>query len=122
VSAFVLFFKPADFPEKWEKTDLWDSAARIPGVTVLSDPGGAEASRFNALTSGSSMLYDAEGRLLFSGGITASRGHSGDNDGRRAIVSLVTDEGAAQAEAPVFGCSLVENDNTCSKGEKLCGK
>lgn len=122
VSAYVLFFKPPDFPEGWERTDLWDSAGRIPGVTVLSDEGGIEASRFNAVTSGTAMLYNAEGRLLFSGGITGSRGHSGENEGRSAIVALVTGEAATRAETPVFGCSLVDENDACGKGEELCGK
>lgn len=70
----------------------------------------------------SSMLYGADGRLLFSGGITGSRGHSGDNEGRRAIVSLLTGEGAYKSDTPVFGCSLFDEDDSCSKGEKVCGK
>lgn len=122
VSAYVLFFKPPDFPEGWERTDLWDSAGRIPGVTVLSDEGGIEASRFNAVTSGATMLYDAEGRLLFSGGITASRGHSGDNDGRSAIVALATGDAPARPATPVFGCALVDEDDACGEGKNLCGR
>src|SRR5215212_6657273 len=43
LNAFVLFLKPEGFSEDWEKTDLWQSAARIPGVSVISDEGGAEA-------------------------------------------------------------------------------
>jgi hypothetical protein len=122
VSTYVLFFKPQDFPDGWERTDLWNSAASIPGVTVLSDEAGIEAGRFNAMTSGATMLYGADGRLLFSGGITGSRGHSGDNDGRSAIVALVTGEAATQTATPVFGCSLVGETAACGKGEERCSK
>jgi hypothetical protein len=83
----VVFVKPKDFPEDWEKTDLWTNASMIPGVTVSVDYEGVEARRFGSRTSGQIMLYDADGQLLFSGGITAARGHSGDNDGRNAILS-----------------------------------
>src|ERR1043165_1176426 len=86
LTAYVLFLKPAGFSEEWEKTDLWQSAASIPGVNVLSDDDGAEARLFHATTSGQTNLYDAEGRLLFSGGITGARGHSGDNAGRSAEI------------------------------------
>ena len=106
VSAYVLFFKPTGYSEEWEKSDLWRSAAAIPGVTVLGDDGGIEAVRFHAPISGQTLLYDAEGRLLFSGGITASRGHAGDNAGRSAIVSLLTTGVAERIETPIFGCSL----------------
>jgi hypothetical protein len=122
VATFVLFFKPEGFPEGWERTDLWDSAASIPGVTVLGDQGGVEAARFNGVTSGVAMLYDVDGRLLFSGGITESRGHSGDNEGRSAIASLLTGEGTGQSETPVFGCSLLDEDNSCTEGAKVCSR
>lgn len=111
VTAYVVFFKPTDFPDRWERTDLWRSAAAIPGVQVLRDEGGIEADRFQAATSGQAVLYDAEGRLLFSGGITGSRGHSGDNAGRDAIVSLLTTGAAERTETLVFGCSLHEADS-----------
>ena len=78
VDANVVFVKPKDFPEEWEKTDLWTNAAMIPGVKVRVDHEGVEARRFGSRTSGQIMLYDADGRLVFSGGITAARGHSGE--------------------------------------------
>jgi hypothetical protein len=120
VTAYVLFLKPAGFSEDWEKTDLWQSAANIPGVTAVIDDGGAEARRFHAATSGQTILYDAEGRLLFSGGITGSRGHSGDNAGRSAIVSLVNAGAADRAETFVFGCPLFDPNSECreSKDER----
>lgn len=113
LTAYVLFLKPAGFSEDWEKTDLWQSAAGIPGVTTITDEEGAEAHRFHALTSGQTVLYDAEGRLLFRGGITASRGHAGDNSGRSAIVSLVNAGAAEQAETPVFGCPIFDENSDC---------
>jgi hypothetical protein len=81
-TAIVVFVRFPGFPEKWEETDLWQSAQSIPGVSVLSDPDGREAALFQAEASGQTMLYGAEGKLQFSGGITGSRGHSGDNAGR----------------------------------------
>jgi hypothetical protein len=116
VNANVVFVKPKDFPEEWEKTDMWASAAMIPGVTVSVDDEGIEARRFGSQTSGQVMLYDAGGQLLFSGGITASRGHAGDNDGRNAILSLLTRGAAEQSETPVFGCPLFsESSNDMTK-------
>ena len=108
VATRVLFLKPSDVSEDWEKTDLWRSAAAIPGVEVMRDDDGVEAARFGAATSGQVILYDRDGRLLFSGGITASRGHAGDNDGRDAIVSLLGGGRGTRHSSPVFGCSLLE--------------
>lgn len=112
-TAYVLFLKPAGSSEDWEKTDLWQSAASIPGVKVLVDNEGVEAGRFHAVTSGQTVLYDSEGRLLFSGGITGSRGHSGDNAGLSALVSLLNTGEAASAETSVFGCPLVDTNSEC---------
>ncbi|HLB76837.1 MAG TPA: hypothetical protein VJO72_07370, partial [Candidatus Dormibacteraeota bacterium] len=46
------------------------------------------------------------GRLLFQGGITATRGHEGDSFGQERIASLLTTGAADRADAPVFGCAL----------------
>jgi hypothetical protein len=115
LTAYVLFLKPTGLPVNWEKTDLWQSAAGIPGVKPIIDNDGVEASRFHATTSGQTVLFDAEGHLLFSGGITIARGHAGDNAGRSAIVSLVNSRMAEQTETPVFGCPLFDDNSDCRK-------
>ena len=119
VQAYVLFVKPSDFPDGWEQTDLLTSASAIPGVTVVRDDEGVEAARFRAATSGQTMLYDAGGRLLFSGGITSARGHEGDNAGRAAIVSLLTTDEAGQTGTPVFGCPLFAEGTECRTGVEV---
>ena len=113
VAAYVLFYKPRH-PSRiggsepdWENTELRRAAAKIPGVIVLSDVDGTEARRFGAETSGHTLLFDSTGRLLFNGGITESRGHSGDNAGERALVSLVNNH-RGRSETLVFGCSLTD--------------
>ena len=73
---------------------------------MVSDQANRETSLFQAAASGQTFLYDADGRLRFSGGITAARGHSGDNIGRSSIVSLVAGEGEAATNFSVLGCSL----------------
>jgi hypothetical protein len=106
LDAHVFFYRPIHEPSAWVRTDLWRSANSIPGVQVLEDPEGALARRFGASTSGQTLLYNAGGRLVFNGGITAARGHSGDNNGRQAIVALLQGASPEQNITPVFGCSL----------------
>lgn len=115
LDAYVLFLKPDGFSDDWEKTDLWQRAAAIPGVQPIGDRNGVEARHFQAMTSGQTVLYDPEGRLLFSGGITLARGHAGDNAGRSAIVSLLKARRAEQTETPVFGCPLFDDNSDCRK-------
>ena len=113
LTAYVLFLKPEGFSDDWEKTDLWQSASTIPGVKVILDGDGHEARLFHAATSGQTMLYDPRGRLLFSGGITGSRGHFGDNAGQSAIVALANAEVPDQTETLVFGCPLFDPQSEC---------
>lgn len=115
LSARVLFVKPADFSNDWAETDLWRKASAIPGVEIALDDQGREAALFSAETSGVVLLYDAAGNLLFNGGITASRGHEGDNAGRSSIVDLVTKDAADRSETFVFGCPL-NNPRNCPQG------
>jgi hypothetical protein len=122
LTASVFVLRPANAAPGWERTDLWENAAAIPGVSVVADEDGKMARRLGAAISGQAVLYGTDGRLLFAGGITQSRGHSGDNAGRAAIVTLVMDSAitataaAATATAahppvrgPVFGCSLFDD-------------
>jgi hypothetical protein len=118
VTAYVLFVKPQGFSDEWVQSELWASAAAIPGVTPVMDDGGDEAGLFHAETSGQTVLYDAAGNLLFSGGITSARGHAGDNAGQTAIVSLLTSEEAEERDTPVFGCPLFSRTE-CTMGKEV---
>ena len=126
LAATVLVLKPKNMPDGWERTDLWRTAASIPNVTVRSDDGGELAKRFDGATSGQALLYAPDGRLLFAGGITGSRGHAGDNAGRAAITALVhgaaaADAGAGEARAPVYGCPLFDPTDDCgAEGATTC--
>jgi hypothetical protein len=120
VTAQVLFLRPSGVGEDWARSDLWRDAERIPGVAVRSDDGGVEAERFGAATSGQAMLFDGDGRLRFSGGITSARGHSGDNDGRTALTEILLDDAPDQPGTPVFGCPLFDLGNDLSHGGDSC--
>lgn len=117
VTAYLLFYRPKDYPEGWEQTGLWRDAAAIPDVNLISDEDGTEARRFDAQTSGQCLLYDGQGQLLFSGGITLWRGHTGANPGVEAIVALLGQGRAERSQTPVFGCPIVNSDKRCGKKE-----
>jgi hypothetical protein len=112
VAAYVLFVKPKEADRAWDDTGLRRSAEAIPGLKVILDPDGVEARRFGAETSGHTLLFGADGRLLFNGGITASRGHAGDNAGESAIVALVNNQTPARTQTLVFGCALANRSET----------
>ena len=108
LSVVVVFIKPTDASEEWTKTDLRASAEAIPNVRVLIDEDERETKIFNARTSSLTLLYDRRGNLRFDGGITAARGHEGDNAGRQAIFEIVTRETDKTAESLVFGLPFAQ--------------
>ena len=91
-----------------QESRLWGMAQEIPGAVSVMDGDGREAAAFGAHVSGQAFLYDAAGRLRFSGGVTAARGHGGDNDGAESVVALLATGTSPVEHTPVFGCALKE--------------
>lgn len=111
LKADVLVFTPIGAKENWERTDLFSSASIIPGVTVVIDRGGVLASKFAATTSGQTLLYDSDGRLIFDGGITSARGHFGGNISLDVLENAVLQGSKDLRLTKTYGCSLL-NDPT----------
>jgi hypothetical protein len=105
VQPYVLVYRPAEFKEGWERGAVVDAASRVRRARVMLDVDGAEAKRFGGFTSGQTLLYDDEGRLRFSGGITSLRGHAGINSGRVDVIKIAT-SGTGSGIHPVFGCAI----------------
>ena len=107
----VVFWYPDHVSPDWTRSALRTQAALIPGIHCLDDTGGDITRRFGVVTSGQSLLYSAEGQLLFTGGITKSRGHFGDNVGSDTVRTIVL-RGGSKTDEPVcsdvYGCSLVD--------------
>ena len=122
LTTYVIFLHPRSMPAEWHRTPLWTRIHSIPGVHVIDDLGSQLTRRFGAVTSGEAYLYSASGRLQFVGGITGARGHSGDNPGSDAILSLVSGRadsaGATPKSCPVFGCPLFEKTEMAHTAER----
>ncbi len=86
--------------------ESWERAGEVPGAHRSLDPIGTEAMRFGARTSGHVVVYDVRGIRRYSGGITGSRGHLGDNVGRRTVEAIVDGAGPSDLGHVVFGCAL----------------
>jgi hypothetical protein len=116
LTAYVLYVQPHDMPESWAQSDSWRTAQDIPGMVVMIDRDGVEAKQFRGYTSGQTLVYDADGRLLYNGGLTAARGHEGDNAGRRAVIALLNGEARGPLVHNVFGCLLFSADENARLG------
>lgn len=107
-SARVLLWVPDTADSGWHEGELWRRAREMPGVQVHADVRGEEARRFGALTSGHTVVYDPEGRLVFSGGLTATRGHPEEGAGARTLLALARSRSPERSRTEVYGCGLRE--------------
>ncbi len=106
--SMLIFTVPPNRSAEWAHAWLWDAAADVPAAERILDHNGREAALFGAATSGHVLLYDSAGLLLFSGGITPSRGHEGDSSGGQALRAILSGEKAEQKSSFIFGCPLTE--------------
>lgn len=106
VEATVYFFCPADADDTWMHGALYEHAVSLTGVRVVADPAGALAKQSGAATSGDVVLFDHTGKLRYHGGITAARGHAGDNRGSSAVMAIIAGTNEYVETHPVFGCGL----------------
>jgi hypothetical protein len=105
----VAFVLPSGAPESFADTSLWARANAIPGVRATRDRDGKEAARFGAATSGHTLLYGADGALLFSGGLTRARGHEGPSAGSARLATLLRRGHTDRSESAIFGCALEDD-------------
>ncbi len=111
----------------WTDEAMLKSCRDVPGASVFLDTDGADARRFGIRTSGHVLLYSSEGRLLFGGGLTASRGHAGPSAGQDALRECLRTSVATDRRYPVFGCSIQANGLSNLRSEipsqsRACGK
>jgi hypothetical protein len=52
------------------------------------------------------MWFTSDGKCLYTGGITTSRGHEGDNVGLDSLVELLNGRQATGGGVPAMGCRL----------------
>ena len=108
IRGHVVFFRPSDVPEDWVRTDLWKGVERLPGFESVIDTDGELAAVFGAGTSGTLVLYDRDGRLVFQGGSTSARGHEGASRGSDAILHGLATGEWVETRVPAYGCPLFE--------------
>jgi hypothetical protein len=102
------FVGPQNAADDWTQSPLVVRARSIPNIEVAYDAGGAHAKAFGALTSGQAFVFDPKGKKVYQGGLTASRGHEGANEGCASIVEYVKTGKLPPSQPPVFGCAFGE--------------
>lgn len=105
---YALVYSPKEHEQdpSWGNSFTMNALNNLSNVTIIQDIEGAQAQVFHLLTSGHTQLYNPSGQLLFSGGVTESRGHEGKNRSTDKILTLLHGEASTLQESPVFGCPL----------------
>ncbi len=103
---YCVFVCPPGVAKGFEDGALWEKAGIVPHLERIVDADGALARRFGAETSGAVQVYMPSKKLVFNGGITIARSHSGDNVGSDAVTQILTEGRTDRATTFVFGCPL----------------
>ena len=102
----VVIYFPDGAAADWLQSPNVKLAQQIPDAQWTLDPNGVSARAFGVKTSGHSILLSPSGDLVFSGGITPSRAHEGDNLGRQAIERYVCLGEKTVDHSNVYGCPI----------------
>lgn len=105
VTAQIVFMKTKKLNSLLANNELIKKARLLPRTKLIFDEDGVEAQMFGALTSGQTFLYHSTRGLLFSGGLTAARGHEGKSLGSESIEQLLNHKPSRNI-ASVFGCDM----------------
>jgi len=94
----------------WTETDLvFQAKANHSVLKVNFDPEGRICQQLGVGTSGHCLVFSDQGVLKYSGGVTASRGHQGPNNGAIAAAGALSDSSTNTffgGNYPVYGCSF----------------
>lgn len=112
---FVVYLAPGH-RHSWAESPLVAQARTFSQSDVVLDPDGDLALKFQISTSGHVVLYDREGLLRFSGGITCGRGHEGENPGSNALQAAFNRPGKSAGNFPVYGCPIHSRERLTHDG------
>ncbi|MBP6745241.1 hypothetical protein KA344_08395 [bacterium] len=113
LTIYAVVSRPSGCSADFTRGAILDSLSSMKNVQVVIDKDDVESQRFGARASGQTLLFDGQGKCLFSGGITAARGEVGANAGVNALrqylagtTTTTTTTTLTTKQTPVFGCSL----------------
>jgi hypothetical protein len=115
---YLSIIAPAGSGPDWTDGPVLHNASSISNLHVVIDRGGRFAAKLGATTSGHVLVYGADDRLLFSGGITSARAHEGDSIGQDAIVQALYGKSPSPRRSLVFGCGLEHRKSLPSPGDR----
>lgn len=107
----ALLLVPSGMDADWMHSNTRDQLATLPSCRVILDHRGEAARALGMRTSGHVQAFSPDGSLVFSGGVTPSRGDLGPCaplEVLSALASRPAEGNGPPAAAPVFGCQLFD--------------
>lgn len=101
-----VIFRPIHGDATWLQTESTERLSLVAQRPLVDDVDSQLARQFGVRVSGHCLLYDGDGKLRFSGGITASRGHEGRCRPLSALTKALEGHPIAQTKWPVYGCQM----------------
>ena len=98
-------YRPSETGDSWISSTSTGILKRM-GANVIVDPDGQNCTKFGVLTSGHLLVYNDEGALQFSGGVTSSGGHEGDCPAISDLVQKISNQSKQAKQWPVYGCQI----------------
>jgi hypothetical protein len=95
---------PIDAGDAWVHASNVEMAREIPGAVVVMDPEGDLAAAHGLRASGQVILYAADGKVVFDGGLTPGRGMVASGE---VVARLLDPTRSSLDRADAFGCPLV---------------
>lgn len=107
LETYAFAYCPQHESDSWIASALTSTLKDEIGATIVLDRAGETSAFCGAKTSGHLLAYDDQGALLFSGGITSSRGHEGECRPASDLLKVINRGASETRHWPVYGCSLV---------------
>lgn len=108
VECCAIAFCPKGKADDWIQSPIVNMLTDKVGVNVIVDRGSSVIESFGIKCSGHVLVYDEDGGLQFSGGITRSRGHEGSCLPLSDLRKFLLGDAGEPVNWPVFGCSLTQ--------------
>jgi len=108
----AIAYCPENEADSWTESRTTTALSNLDGTRIVIDRAGRLSERFGVFVSGHILLYDSNGRLTFSGGITPYRGQEGDSPSSRDLLDRIHSPKGDCGKWPVFGCSIASQSKT----------
>ena len=110
LNSIAIAYQPVISDPRWIHSSTSRDLKKA-GFRVFADLDGKCCRELGVYTSGHVLVYDEQGKLVFNGGVTQSRGHEGSCNACDDLVKSIENADENIFVWPVFGCAILESED-----------